>query len=172
MAWEWVAPVCTGAAGSIGVFFTWLSSHQGRKHAERVAEQAAVSQKDRSREERRATAYLDVLTSVNNATFTINSLTALMKTGGEPEPDPLPTQSDQAVLKAKVTAHGSPEARAIFDEWYELARTVMNLHTVLRMDVGLDASRADLWKQQEAGRKSLNEAVKRLNDQVSSDLTR
>ncbi|TMQ92029.1 hypothetical protein ETD83_28305 [Actinomadura soli] len=38
MAWEWVAPVATGAAGAVGVGFTWLAGAQSRIHAERMVE--------------------------------------------------------------------------------------------------------------------------------------
>ncbi|MDH2425770.1 hypothetical protein [Sphaerisporangium sp. TRM90804] len=137
-----------------------------------MAEQAASAQKDLAREERRAAAYLDVLTSVNGMTFTIIMMTAVMTTGGEPKQDPLPNQSEQAALKAKVTAYGSPEARAIFDEWYKTAQTMVNTYNLLQMDLGPDVSRADLWKKQEASRMALNEASEQLNDQMNRDLTR
>lgn len=32
MAWEWVAPVITGAVGASGAFFTWLTARQARDH--------------------------------------------------------------------------------------------------------------------------------------------
>lgn len=64
MAWEWVAPVVTGAAGVTGVVFTWFAGAQGRKHAERMIEQTRQAE-DRVRllNERKA-AYLAALRTI------------------------------------------------------------------------------------------------------------
>jgi hypothetical protein len=44
MAWEWVAPVITGASGTVGVVFTWLAGAQGRSHAERMVPQSQAAE--------------------------------------------------------------------------------------------------------------------------------
>ena len=52
VAWEWVAPTATFAVGAIGIVFTWLSSKQGKDHAERIAKLANEHIEAMAREER------------------------------------------------------------------------------------------------------------------------
>lgn len=61
MAWEWVAPVVTGAAGAIGVGFTWLAGAQSRLHAERVVEQNRLADERARLSKERRDAYFAVL---------------------------------------------------------------------------------------------------------------
>ncbi|MEU7219587.1 hypothetical protein [Nocardia iowensis] len=43
MAWERVGPTATGVAAVTGVFFTWLSGHQGRRQVEFTRTPSAVT---------------------------------------------------------------------------------------------------------------------------------
>lgn len=61
MAWEWVAPVATASVGAAGVFFTWLTGTQSRRHLERLTRRAEETARyERSVRERRD-AYLAAL---------------------------------------------------------------------------------------------------------------
>ncbi|GAA1859606.1 hypothetical protein [Asanoa iriomotensis] len=61
MAWEWVAPVATASAGAAGVFFTWLTGAQSRRHVERLTQRTEdAARRERSIQERRD-AYLAAL---------------------------------------------------------------------------------------------------------------
>lgn len=61
MAWEWVAPVVTGASGAVGVFFTWLAGAQGRAHAELMLRAGREAEREATLAKERRDAYLTVL---------------------------------------------------------------------------------------------------------------
>jgi hypothetical protein len=61
MAWEWVAPVVTGASGVVGVGFTWLAGAQGRIHSERMVEQSRLAEERARLFKERRDAYLAAL---------------------------------------------------------------------------------------------------------------
>ncbi|MGW0587446.1 hypothetical protein [Streptosporangium sp. NPDC002607] len=168
MAWEWVAPVATAVSGVIGVGFTWYAGHQGRQHAEQVAKQNTSSTLAQAREARRASAYLDILTTVNGMTGSVNHITAVYKDQEDP---PLRELDEQVATSAKVALYGSQAVREIHEEWFGHVRTLLNNHREIQ--AGRDSGAGyepGVWRQQEVERKAMNAAVKQLQDQMNSEL--
>ena len=116
MALEWAAPVATVCTAVAGVYFTWLTGAQGRRHLERMtqfAETAAMT--ERSRNERRE-AYLAVLRMARldlqrflyKREAADDKLAAINETWSKGERTRLAMEAFVA-----VEAFGSPEANAI-----------------------------------------------------------
>lgn len=183
MGWEWIAPAATVVTAAVGFLFTKNMSErgqrhageiarqgrehaetltqQGHEHAEAVARNAAKATLDLAREQRRAVAYVEILTSVNDMTDSIITITHSVQTADE-HPD-LPAQADQSVLHAKIAAFGSPEMRTIFAEWHG---------HVKRLEVisGTDST-SDTRLEGVGLRERLRAAADRLGEQINQELT-
>jgi hypothetical protein len=103
---------------------------------------------------------------------TIIRITSPIKLSGEPDPPPLPEQSEQALVEAKVMLYGSPAVKEIFKEWFGHAKKMVDNYTYIQIGTakGLDTDLANIWKEQEKERKALNEAADRLTEQMNSEL--
>lgn len=168
MAWEWVAPAATATSGAMGLFFTWLTGHQGRKHAESVAKQSASNTLAQAREARRAAAYLDILTTVNSMTTAVADITAIYKDQEDP---PLPDMDVQIAASAKVGLYGSPDVRDTHRKWFDCVQTLLNNHRELQASRKSGSPREpELWKQQDEHRKAMITASKELAGLMNSEL--
>lgn len=171
MAWEWVSPVAAAVTGVVGIGFTWWAGHQGRKHAEKVAKDAAVYALAKEREARRAAAYLDILTTVQHMTAAIAELTSPFKyTGGEALP--APALDEQIAASTKVSLYGTQAAQDLYEQWFGRVRTLIGNHTLIQMDMKQKgAAEPGLWAKQEPERTAMIELGKQLSALMNSELT-
>ncbi|MFC7279849.1 hypothetical protein ACFQS1_38325 [Paractinoplanes rhizophilus] len=150
MAWEWIAPVTAGAAGTMGAFFTWLTGRQGRAQ---VAELSAAADRRTTHERietQRRNAYLGILQLAQ-----INEQREKYKRRGDTEKlaeltAQWPRNTRMSILiehEALFELYGSPEARAILATWTDLpdphdpacfAEFCREFLAVARHDLGLD----------------------------------
>ncbi|GAA2209333.1 hypothetical protein GCM10009850_047910 [Nonomuraea monospora] len=156
MAWEWVAPVATGVSGVVGVVFTWYAGHQGRKHAEKVAQQGTASQLALAREARRAEVYSEI--STLQAT-----LHAMLREEYSVKPLPIVSAPEREQLvrqiisgTARISIYGSEAVQQAFIAWTAKAMNLLNQ--------GDDI-------EQSAALKELDDATARLRWQMNKELT-
>lgn len=121
MAWEWVAPVCTGTIGSIGIVATGLTARGGRKHAESVASERIGHERklaeDARRQARLADAYVELLAIVNRIAAYADLIRPVIDTTPPRTPPPLPTLDEQARAEALVMAFGTKPVEDLFETW-------------------------------------------------------
>jgi hypothetical protein len=170
MAWEWVAPVATALSGMVGVGFTWYAGHQGRKHAERVADKSASHSLAQAREARRADAYIEILTLTNGMTAAVGEITAIYKDREDP---PLPELDKQVAVSALVGLYGSQEVRAIYRDWFQQVSKLLDNYREIQANAKRGGADRDpgLWKQQGALGKAMRDAADRLRDQMNRELS-
>jgi hypothetical protein len=95
--------------------------------------------------------------------------------GPVPEPDPMPPQ-ERRKIEALVANHGSPQVRALLDQWQEAARKIEYAGHVITMaeqskNPGQLADEA--LKERlalEDNRKALQQAADRVYDQMKAEL--
>lgn len=129
MAWEWVAPVSTASAGVVGVFFTWLTSWQGKRHAETVAREQHVHARELAREQRQQqrleTAYIQMLIEAER---TGNWATQAYSLLFAPPPLPeLPSPDGWNPVAAQVNAFGSPQVKELMQAWRDVVDQLTEL---------------------------------------------
>ncbi|SKV08043.1 Uncharacterised protein [Mycobacteroides abscessus subsp. massiliense] len=122
MAWEWVAPVSTAGAGGLGVFFTWLTSWQGRRHAETISRDQQKHARDLSREQREQqrleTAYIQMLIEAERMG---NWATSVHPMYGPNAPVvDMPSLDEQATTAAHVNAFGSAPVKRLMQAWRDV----------------------------------------------------
>lgn len=127
MSWEWIAPSVTGAVGALGVTFTWLTGHQGRKHAERVMRETHAHARqiaaDQRRQERIGDAYKEILEFLATMHFNILELSHRSNESeedyfrriAESRSSVVPDGEDLIRIMALIDAYGSKPVRQLFD---------------------------------------------------------
>ena len=121
MAWEWIGTSAVAVAGIIG---TAWNGKKGRDHAAHLARE----QRDH---QHRAGAYVEVLTQVEQ----IGQWALLVSPPidvGLSVPD-LPDGVAQAKSLALMRAHGSDEARWLYQDWLDAVREIFKTVQLIRM---------------------------------------
>jgi hypothetical protein len=100
---EWVAPVATGLAGIVGIFFTWLSGKQGREHAADLAREERehvrqLAKNDRVQRRLEET-YLALLGMAERVGLWARAVWPLMDTIPPQPVPPLPSRRSKPVSK-------------------------------------------------------------------------
>ncbi|MFI2652686.1 hypothetical protein [Micromonospora fulviviridis] len=117
MAWEWVAPVVTGAVGIVGMASTWSLSLRDRK----------VRALERQ-EQRRAETYVDLLVQVNHEWIPVLSTVAVV-VGDRPEPR---SPDEEMLLRARVDAYGSASVRDLYEKLRRAVHLLVYTHGIIR----------------------------------------
>lgn len=132
MAWEWVAPVVTGAVGLGGIVFTWLTGKQSRDQAVATLRQQLDHDRLQAREareqERLESAYLELLKMVQRAGIWAETVYPLL---GQSPDIPLPSLDIQADAAALVAAFGTPEVEAKLQAWRSVLKKMIALAGVV-----------------------------------------
>ncbi|WP_152547093.1 hypothetical protein [Amycolatopsis orientalis] len=144
MAHEWLGASIAGTVGLAGMFFTWLSSKQGRDHAERLAKDRFEHERKLAQEaleqERLGDAYVRLLVMVERCGAWAQSVKPMLDTDPPQPVPPLPEIDAQTEVEAIVSAFGSKEARDRLDSWRNVVKDIIAA-------VGLiDLERADALK--------------------------
>jgi hypothetical protein len=177
MTYEWVSPSATAVTAGLGLFFTWLTSKQGREHAENVARQACAAARQLAHDARKGDAYVDLLAFVTQAGYTLAALNPVVKLVDDPEPPALPGPDAQALYNAKVHAHGTTEVIKLYEEWYDHARNMIANTRRLKLAEGLQSGGlnagidvAAIYLRQADELKALTEAADSLRRQINQEL--
>ncbi|WP_158884469.1 hypothetical protein [Amycolatopsis anabasis] len=115
--------MATATAGCAGVYFTWLSGAQGRRHAEQLADRAeSAAERTRVREQRRD-AYLAVLRLryLRRKQLKYRSQNRQEDLRNLERSYP-PGDHFRMTMEARIglSLFGSPEAAELFEEWAEI----------------------------------------------------
>ncbi|MEU8362333.1 hypothetical protein AB0C27_40575 [Nonomuraea sp. NPDC048882] len=159
MAWEWVAPVATGITGIVGTAFTWWAGHQGRRHAERVAQDAATSALARDREARRAAAYVDLLTVVVSNTDELTRITSSLMDPDEEEGKLVELRDEYIAVMGKAGVYGSGPIHDLLSLWGKCRGRLISAHVALReaIEGDPDGEHADLREKRRTERRELRD---------------
>jgi hypothetical protein len=128
MAWEWVAPVVTGAVGLGGIVFTWLTGKQSRDQALATLRQQLGHDRLQAREareqERLESAYLELLKMAEQAGVWAQMVYPVFQSG-QPPNTPLPSLDVQADAAALVAAFGTDEIREKTQAWQSVVKEMI-----------------------------------------------
>jgi hypothetical protein len=147
VAWEWVAPVVTGASGAVGVFFTWLAGVHGRAHAERMLKWGREAERQATLVKERRDAYLAVLRVV-----------------------------ELDLRRARYTRSGRlDKLEQVEAHWNKARRVEMTMDAIVGVSAfgSEDAQRfADQWRAavESDDQNALHEAAERIRQQVRYEL--
>jgi hypothetical protein len=182
MAWEWVAPVATGALGATGIVFTWLSGKQGRDHAENLAKlrndhEATLAKEERT-QQRLANAYIALLEMAERVGMWAQMVRPMVDTI---PPQPVPRMPDidvQGQVNALVGAYGSSLVRERLDAWRAIVLHMISMDRVIGMSEQHGTDRAstsgadftEFWEKIHEDRPKELEARKALTDQIAAEL--
>ncbi|MGA4988616.1 hypothetical protein [Nonomuraea bangladeshensis] len=169
MAWEWVAPVMTGVSGIVGVGFTWYAGHQGRQHAERVAAMNSTATLQQAREARRATAYLEAMTTVQNATVAVSDMSSTIKLLGE-QVSSIPSPEEQIAARARVALYGSEIVRITFAQWLGHFNQALNLVEMREISDGDLSDLPTLKDELRESSQSMRDVARQLSDVMNKEL--
>ncbi|HEX6758636.1 MAG TPA: hypothetical protein VF086_09550 [Propionibacteriaceae bacterium] len=124
MAYEWIGPVSAAVVGISGIFFTWLTGKQARDQAHQTADKRLDHERtmahDAREQERRANAYVRLLTVVERIGQWAQMVKPMLDTNPPQEVRPMPDLDEQAEAMALVNAFGSDEIRQSFKSWRDL----------------------------------------------------
>lgn len=116
---DWAPPSVTLLVGILGVGGTFIAGERLRRHGQRLA-------REQREQDRRATAYVDMLISSERIGNWIWSVHPTRKYGVFLAPDG-PSADEQAKTKALLLAYGSDEVRDLFGVWDDAARDAIDL---------------------------------------------
>ncbi len=137
MAWEWVAPVATGATASIvggaGIVFTWLTGKQARDDARASTREARVQQ-------RLENTYVDLLDMAEQIGVWAQMVCPVGDTIPPRPVPPMPSVPEQAHTEALVKAFGSAQVRERMEAWRDVVKEMFVTLQLIRW-VEADPSR-------------------------------
>lgn len=182
MAWEWVAPTVTGVVALAGIGSTFVTASRGRSHAERLAaqghERVEATSREARRQERLASAYVEVLDIAQQIGQWAQSLSPIMDTVPPQPLPPLPPIASQSRAQALVLAFGSQRALKALEAWRTSVRDIEHAHHSLQLAqrslerhgvTGIDEP--NIWCNLGTVLKPAEvEARRRLSDVVAADL--
>jgi hypothetical protein len=116
---DWVPPSATLLVGILGVGGTFLAGERLRRHGQQLSH-------EQREQDRRATAYVDVLVSSERIRNWIWSIHPKSEIGTFPAPDG-PSADEQAKTKALLLAYGSEKVRRLFGGWDDAAQEAIGL---------------------------------------------
>jgi hypothetical protein len=159
------------AAGSI------LSGWQASRVAKKRDQAAHAHQLDMAREARRQErlerAYTELGIYLARQADWARSVHPFI--GPVPAPEPVPRQ-EMYRIEALVTNHGSPEVRALLDQWAEIARKIDNAgHVITMAEQSRDPGALDEEAHRERRalddyRKALDDAARRISDRMHQEM--
>lgn len=121
VAWEWVAPVCTGSVGALGIVVTGLTARGGRRHAETIAEGRIKHERelaeDARTQARLGEAYVELLSIVTRVGLFADAVRPVVDTNPPASPPPLPPAEEQTRADALVMAYGSRAVGEAYEAW-------------------------------------------------------
>ncbi|MFI5583753.1 hypothetical protein ACIA5G_01860 [Amycolatopsis sp. NPDC051758] len=178
---QWIGVSVAGFLGLAGMFFTWLSSKQGRDHAERLAQQRSRHERQLAKEareqERLGGAYVRLLVMAERSGAWAQSVKPMMDTDPPQPVPPLPEIEAQTEVEATVSAFGSHEVRSRLDRWREVVRDIIS--AVGLIDLERDAAQKGHSGSVDFGQPYMKlrelrpverEARRALADQVAAEL--
>ncbi len=128
MAWEWVAPVATGAVGVAGILGTWFTGKQSRDQAlETLREQLGhdrLQAREAREQERLESAYLELLKMAERVGVWAQMIYPVMQSGEPPE-TPLPSLEVQADAAALMASFGTDEVREKLEAWQSVVKQMI-----------------------------------------------
>jgi hypothetical protein len=136
--------------GLAGMYFTWLSSKQGRDHAESLARERFEHERKLARDaldqERLADAYVRLLVMAERTGAWAQSVKPLMDTDPPQPVPPLPEIDAQAEVEAIVNAFGSGVIRESLDLWRRVVKDIISAVGLvdLERDAATKAYNADV----------------------------
>jgi hypothetical protein len=137
MAWEWVGPTVTGVVALAGIASTFATASRGRAQAERLASQSYdrsdAASREARRQERLATAYVEVLDIAEQVGQWAQSLSPVMDTIPPQPLPPLPPLPSQSRARALILAFGTDEALEALESWRTAVREVEHAHHSLQL---------------------------------------
>jgi len=170
MAWEWVAPVATATAGMTGVFFTWLSGRQGRRHAETVLINQLSNSRllaiDTRQQQRLENAYTQTLKEAEQVGHWAQLAYPQAETNPPQPAIQFPEADKQAETAALVHAFGSAEVAQCLEEWRRIVVNMTKQATLINFwgagtsqNVAARLKFEDLRPQESAARLALSVQV-------------
>jgi hypothetical protein len=133
MAWEWVAPVVTGAVGVTGMVITLLAGKQAR-------DAARVDAREAREQQRLETAYVSLLDMAERAGQHVQMMCPVVDTR-QPLPE-MPSYAEQARTYALVGAVASAEMRKRIAAWLDV------IHQATTTAGLIPEIEADPWRYQ------------------------
>src|SRR3954447_8204415 len=172
MAWEWVAPVCTGAVGALGILVTGLTARGGRRHAERIAADGMTHERELAEEARAQArlgdAYVDLLSIVTRTGHYADLVRPIFETNPSAPIPPLPPVEEQTRAEALVMAYGSRAVEELFEAWrqsvWQIIRADRTIGLALQMQAKPDHSGIDqleTWRRLEEELKPAQRAARK-----------
>jgi hypothetical protein len=121
MAWEWVAPTATAGSGAIGIFFTWLSGHQGRRQVDRMTGETQREDVRRRMWQEKREAYISALRFFRRELLRLAAIARDdPQLRGEANPSSRERLEAIADVAVAVDAFGSHNARHYIQQWIDV----------------------------------------------------
>jgi hypothetical protein len=171
-----LAVLTGGGIAAAGSLLTgWQSNRFGRRRDEATRAHEQQMAREAVAQERLDRAYTELGIFLSHWAAWARSVHPFMGQGAPPDPMP---DEEQWRIETLVKNHGSPEVRALLDQWTEIARKIENANEVIELADHARGPAPELDKEAqkerlalEDYRKQLQEAANRIHDRMSAELS-